>query len=82
MTIANSASTLLHFGFFSMLLVFRADLWPLLALVPNLGVEGGSKMKDERTKNPLLQNSSSTDVPLFSCEWIKLDGAIGDIMRF
>lgn len=33
-------------------------------------------MKDERTKNPLLQNSSSTDVQLFSCEWITLDSAV------
>lgn len=50
-----------------------------MAIVGNSTKSGGGgrgKMKDERTKNPLLQNCSSTDVPLFSCEWIKLDSAV------
>lgn len=37
---------------------------------------GVSKIKDERTKNPLVQNTSSTDMHLFSCGWIKLDSAV------
>lgn len=43
---------------------------------------GGSKIKDERTKNPLVQNSSSTNMRLFSCGWIKLDGAVWGLTRF
>lgn len=69
-------------GFFSVLMVMIADLWPLSVFQIQVWGKRRQQMEDDRTKKPLLQNSSCTNIHICSCEWIKLDSAArGGIMK-
>lgn len=60
-------------GFFSVLMMITADCWYWYQIqMAKQGWWWGSKMEDEKTKNPLLQSTSFTNMRLSSCEWIKL----------
>ena len=61
--------------------MMTADQWSMLVLVPHLDSRLGSgvenKMENEKIKNSLLQNISSTNMHPSSCEYmIKQDSAL------